>query len=90
LACPATSQVRISFDPQHGDKNVILKSYSIDGEPKTEGGDEYYITYSDKTDNDFVDAVAYLGDMGDGTYVLDFVHYYLVLEQRKLIICKWR
>ena len=77
LACPATSQVRISFDPQHGDKNVILKSYSIDGEPKTEGGDEYYITYTDKTtENDFVDAVAYSRDMGDGTYVLE--QYYLI------------
>ena len=71
---PSNSQVRISFDPQHGDKNVILKSYSIDGEPKTEGGDEYYITYTDKTtENDFVDAVAYSRDMGDGTYVLEFV-----------------
>ena len=72
--CPATSQVRIVFDPQRNDGPVILKSYNVDGEPKTNGGDEYYITYSmPENEKGYPDAVAHSKDLGDGTYELKFV-----------------
>ena len=72
--CPATSQVRIVFDPQRSDGPVILKSYNVDGEPKTNGGDEYYITYSmPENEKGYPDAVAHSKDLGDGTYELQFV-----------------
>jgi len=72
--CWATSQVRIAFDPQRSDGPVILKSYTFDGDPKTNGGDEYYITYSmPENEKGYPDAVAYSKDLGDGTYELHFV-----------------
>ena len=62
------------FDPQRSDAPVILKSYNVDGEPKTNGGDEYYITYSmPENEKGYPDAVAHSKDLGDGVYELQFV-----------------
>ena len=70
-SCPVTSQVRIIESPDQWK----LQSLTIDGEAKTVGGDEYYITYADDSlsNSSIMTAVAFVSDRQDGSYGLSFV-----------------
>ena len=72
-SCLVTSQVRII----QGRQPWVLESLSIDGKPKTMGGDEYYITYTDdamtNASSNSPTAVAFVRDRTDGSYALEFV-----------------
>jgi hypothetical protein len=70
-SCPVTSQVRIIESPDQWK----LQSLTIDGEAKTVGGDEYYITYADDSmsSSSILTAVAFVSDCQDGSYDLRFV-----------------
>lgn len=86
VRCPVTAQVRIAM---HSDNtNWVLHSLDENGNQKTVGGDEYYITYTDAgsvttntpTTVTHATAVARALDQNNGTYILDFVSS--VLDQR--------
>jgi len=78
--CPVTSQVRISFtgSTEHNmQQQWMLYSLDKNGIPKTVGGDEYYIVYTDDnmvpdkiTNVTHATAVAIVEDNDDGTYSL--------------------
>jgi len=83
--CRPTSQVIITKDDFGHERNnggpIIMQSLSLDGKPKTVGGDEYYVTYTDGPGNgkwsiwnpSAPDAVARIVDLDDGRYELHFV-----------------
>ena len=83
LRCPVTSQVQITVPNKEQDELSsvwILQSLDEYGNPKTQGGDEYYITWTDenavpdaKTNITHAALVARALDQKDGSYVLDFV-----------------
>jgi hypothetical protein len=69
--CSVTSQVRIiQKSPQW-----ILQSVDANGNDKTVGGDEFYVTYRDnnRPQNGNHTAVALIEDLVNGSYALDFV-----------------
>jgi hypothetical protein len=69
--CSVTSQARIiRKSPQW-----ILQSVDANGNDKTVGGDEFYVTYRDnkRPRNGEDTAVALIQDLADGSYALDFV-----------------
>jgi len=70
--CAATSGVQIDTSSTHW----IMASLDLEGNLKTYGGDEFYITYNfDRVANtdQSPDAVARVVDRGDGTYELFFL-----------------
>lgn len=75
--CSVTSQVRVL--QRHDDSHWIIQSLDINGSPKRIGGDEYYVTYTDNTmatttpKQHSPTAVAFVTDLEDGSYKLDFV-----------------
>jgi len=83
--CRPTSQVIITKDDCVYERNnggpIIMQSLSLDGKPKTVGGDEFYITYTQGLGNGkwsmfnhySPDAVARIVDLDDGRYELHFV-----------------
>jgi hypothetical protein len=83
VRCPVTSQVQISTPKNEQDESSsswILQSLDEYGNPKSEGGDEYYITWTDenavpdvKSNITHATLVARALDQKDGSYVLDFV-----------------
>ena len=78
--CPITSQVKIIVPSQNETSSKwILQSLDEHGNPKSVGGDEYYITWTDNTavpDPKFnithATLIARAWDQNDGSYVLDF------------------
>jgi len=70
-SCSVTSQVRVV----QNNPLWILESIDAKGNPKTVGGDEFYVTYRDDivAKATEVTAAAFIDDLGDGTYSLDFV-----------------
>jgi hypothetical protein len=66
--CSATSQVRIL---QYSDTSWALVSLDANGQSKTMGGDEYYVTYTDASSKNAT-LVAFDHDNRDGTYDLNF------------------
>jgi hypothetical protein len=68
LSCAVTSQVRIRNAGGHW----ILESLDIHGKAKHEGGDEYYVTYTDESMSSPT-AIAFVSDRQDGSYHLEFV-----------------
>jgi hypothetical protein len=85
LNCSATSQVRIvSVNNETADHYWMLQSLDANGQEKTVGGDEFYVSFLDTAymnisysdgggGDDHPTAVAFVRDQGDGTYRLDFV-----------------
>lgn len=74
-ACPLTSQVRLVVS-RRDNQHWIIESLDVNGNRKTMGGDEYYVTYTDDaatTTSTGPTAVAFVRDLGDGTYELRFV-----------------
>jgi len=78
VRCPVTCQVRIDRPSSYG--RWILRSIGPDGQFKTVGGDEYYVTFTDNnadvdesTNITHATAIARAWDQEDGTYELDFV-----------------
>jgi hypothetical protein len=69
--CSVTSQVRIIQKRSQW----IIQSIDANGNDKTVGGDEFYVTYRDsKRPQDGEDtAVALIKDLENGSYALDFV-----------------
>lgn len=70
-SCSVTSQVRVV----QKDPLWILESIDAEGNRKTVGGDEFYVTYRDDsvTKADDFTTAAFVNDLRDGTYSLDFV-----------------
>jgi hypothetical protein len=73
--CSVTSQVRIIQKSRNS--QWILQSVDTNGNDKAEGGDEFYVTYTDnqrlQTKNRNHTAVALISDLENGSYALDFV-----------------
>ncbi|KAL3936861.1 MAG: hypothetical protein SGBAC_007910 [Bacillariaceae sp.] len=80
--CPfPTSQVKIVSRCPHW----ILQAFDVNGNPKTVGGDEFYVTYHDRpldttnvtsrspASTTIAIAIAKLQDLSNGTYVLNFI-----------------
>ena len=68
--CPITAQVRITSSTT--DSAVwMLQSLDTRGNPKTVGGDEYYVTFQYNEAKD-ITAAAHAIDHKDGTYKLQF------------------
>jgi hypothetical protein len=72
-----TCQVQITLDDSK--KGWLLTSLDSRGVPKTSGGDEFYIRYTEEHQNKDDDetspavlAVAVMEDLDNGTYLLDF------------------
>lgn len=80
VTCPITSQVQIIVPNQNETTSKwILQSLDEDGNPKSVGGDEYYITWTDDTavpdpkiNMTHATLIARALDQSDGTYILDF------------------
>ena len=77
--CPPTTQVRIII-PKSKKDNWILESLDSKSRPKTIGGDEFYITYTDysnpnmdKEKTNDPTGVALIKDLENGKYLLDFI-----------------
>ena len=68
--CSPTAQVKIFLVPSDG--KYHMQSIDDKGNPKTVGGDEFYVSYHEG-DLDHPTAVASVQDMNDGSYILDFV-----------------
>jgi len=83
--CSPTSQLIITNDngPHTNVKTMIMQSLALDGTPKSVGGDEFYVTYTEGAtvstpyvNNYWIpkspDAVARIVDLDDGRYELHF------------------
>jgi len=70
-SCRATSQLELI----NNNENWILQSRDLSGNRKSVGGDEMYVTYADDGFASITNstATAYVNDIGDGTYELNFV-----------------
>mmetsp|Transcript_15167 Transcript_15167/g.21142 ORF Transcript_15167/g.21142 Transcript_15167/m.21142 type:complete len:504 (-) Transcript_15167:192-1703(-) len=68
-SCVPTSQFKISRRA----KRIVVQTLGPDGKPKTMGGDEFYVTYKDNTnDSKSPNAVARITDLQNGKYALTF------------------
>jgi hypothetical protein len=69
--CSVTTKVRIIQKSPHW----ILQSIDDNGNDKTVGGDEFYVTYADNNPprKGEHSAAALIKDLEDGSYELDFV-----------------
>jgi hypothetical protein len=65
--CPITCQVQV--EPA-GNNTWSMKTFDIYGRPKTVGGDEFSVLYTE--DNKSIDAAARIHDDQDGSYTLEF------------------
>jgi hypothetical protein len=70
-SCSVTSQVRILQKSSH---QWIMQSIDVNGNNKTVGGDEFYVTYTDNNppQKGKHTAAALIQDLGNGLYALTF------------------